>query len=56
LDSVGIGDQGIERLGGGGKKFRRALGLDFDADVGGVVDLAKAVVSFSRGSSPLRAG
>jgi hypothetical protein len=55
-DSYRLGDQGIERLCGGGKKFRRALGFDFDAEVGGVVDLAKAVISFSRGSSPLRAG
>jgi hypothetical protein len=56
LDSVGTGDQGIQRLGGGGKKLCRVLGLDFDADVGGVVDLAEAVVSVSRGRTPLRAG
>jgi hypothetical protein len=56
LDSVGIGDQGIECLGGGRKKLCRALGLDFDADVGGMVNLAEAVVSVSRGQTPLRAG
>jgi hypothetical protein len=56
LDSRGIGYLGVKRLGGGGKKFRRAPGLDFDADVGGVVDLAKAMISVSRGRTPLRAG